>query len=295
MLTNYLLSDLEFFNNFKDTPLNRIQCIGTHNSAAYQLLHGNNNIPSVKKLDYLRYIPVVGCIIASWTLTQNQNIIHQLNSGVKALDLRVMYDVTKQDFFFSHTLLCAQARDVLLQIRKYVDSSPMAFVMLFIKPDYEHRSTFTPAVNANFKALIRDVLGDKLVKVSPTIPTLIECLGNQTQVFCGFIDDFSVESDMWNAAHFNSGWIQSTDPEAFYNGVKSFIQNFQPNLFNMIPIMITPDATTITNAVKGEFLHCHKTNLATISLDQQPLYTRLLSDGVDISRINVWWLDYVTK
>lgn len=293
MLTNYLLSDLDFYNKYKDTPLNRIQCVGTHDSAAYQLLHGNNNIPSVKKLDYLRYIPFVGCIIASWTLTQSQNVIHQLKSGVKALDLRIMYDVNKQDFFFAHTLQCAQARDVFLQIKNYIKSSPMAFVMLFIKPDFENRSTFTPAVNANFKALIREVLGVKLIPKTESFPTLIDCLGTQKQVFCGLIDDNSVEVDMWNASHFNSGWIQSTDPETFYNGVKSFIQNCQPNLINLIPIMITPDSATITNAVKSELLHCHKTNIATMSLDQQPLYTRLLSDGVDIGGINVWWLDFV--
>ena len=119
MLSSYLLSELDFYNKYKDTPLNRIQCIGTHDSAAYQLIHGNNNIASAKNLDYLRYIQLVGCIIASWTLTQNQNIYHQLKSGVKALDLRIMYDVKKKDYFFSHTLLCAQTRDVLLQLYSF--------------------------------------------------------------------------------------------------------------------------------------------------------------------------------
>ncbi len=293
MLRQLLLSNEDFYSKYKDTPLHKVHCIGTHDSACYQLIHGHNNVDKVKKLDYARYICCVNKIVKDWTLTQDHDIIQQLKMGVKALDLRVMYDVNKRDFFFSHTLLCVRADEVLEQIRAYLDSNPLAFIYIFIKPDSEHMISYTANIAADFKTMLRKILGKKLVTMNVIFPTISQCLLANQQVFCTFSDESDIVDDIWSNSYLYGTWVQATDREMFYQQVRAFVDQLPPYAIKHIPLPVTPTTDIVTADVKSRFA-CHGAqSVRTFSEEQEHTYERLSDEGANIDSVNIWWLDYL--
>lgn len=319
-LNEFLVSNNTFVEMYKNTPINKIPLLGTHDSASYTLIHGNNNDKLTKILDYVRYLGCVDDIIKEWTLTQKYSIYHQLKLGIRALDLRITYDQNTKEFYFTHTLFCEKAQSVLLDINKYLDENNNSFLMVLIKPDFQHRQTFTQNVNDTFKKMIHDIFGSKLISRSNTFPTLNECLKKNQNILCAFTDE-SITNNfdwLWGGDLFQGGWIQETDDELFYQGLKNFVK-YANNDYSVTHLSIakTPTTDTIKEDIKNRFtkplyieskytLIHHKIcqclytpqNLYQYSLKQNDIYNRLKSDSIsesfDMTHVTIWWIDYAS-
>jgi hypothetical protein len=286
-------ADVFFFQKHSDTPINELEIVGTHDSAAYQLMCGSDN-KWIQLANIGRWsIPGVGKIIKDWTLTQDSNIYSQLKKGVRALDLRVTY--FNGHFYFSHTFLCVRAVDALHDIKRYVDSHELSFVFLLFKPDWEYRSTCD--MNA-FKSLLFEILGDSVFVKKPeseaVFPTLNDCICANKHILCGFTEENSVSEDwIWGAEYFNSIWIQTLDDNAFYESAKNFILNTQKGRINHIPLVKTPTADVIKEDVLNRLKCCFydPQNLRVWSHFSQTVLERLKNENVSFA--GIYWLDYV--
>lgn len=289
-----LLSDSSFYEKYRDTPINKMQIIGSHDAGASQIMCGGEN-KWIRIGNVARYIiPGVDEIIKDWTLTQDLGIYEQLQKGIRALDLRVTYH--NGNFYFSHTFFCIRADKALREIRRYIDDvRELRFVCLFFKPDWEYRGTFD---TKEFQRLLLQIFDETLfVKRSYTFPTLGQCLSNQRQIFCGFTEESSdlLPEWIWGSDFFNGIWIQTLNDNEFYNSAKAFIQNSHAHKMNHIPLVKTPTTDVIKEDVKNRFKLCFykPQNLKVWSSFSSQVLYRLKSENVDTSSISVFWLDYV--
>ena len=320
-LSEFLISNDSFLEQYGDTQINKIPLLGTHDSACYKLIHGNNKDKLTRILDYARYAGgVVVSIIKEWTLTQKYSLYNQLSLGVRALDLRVTYDTITKGFYFTHTLFCIEARDALLEINRYINDNENVFIMILIKPDYQHKDTFDSDINDNFKRLVNDVFGSKLILRNDIFPTLKECIYKKQHVLCSFTEE-NINGDnfgwIWGGQLFRGGWIQETDDEYFYQGIKNYVKYANnEHTVNHISIAKTPTTDIIKEDVKNRFTKAlfvenkvslvHKKlsnclytpqSLFEYSKKQNSIFQRLMTDSVNehfsIKGITIWWIDFV--
>ena len=299
-----LLSNPDFLAKYGTTRLNDIQVIGTHDSACYQLICGNTNNKLVKILNPLRYIfPCVNSILKQWTLTQDKCILEQLRMGIRTLDLRVVYDPKKQQYYFTHTFYCVSALTVLKHIGDYLDSDRTAFVIVTIRHDSEHQ-TYTDERNTEFKQLVVSMLGSRAIPKPEDVtmyPTLDSVLENNQQLIIGFMDDQDDPGNrmIWGNRYFNGRWVQDTDDDAFYGNAMEFIRyQHNPLAINHIPLVKTPTVDIVKQDIKGRFLKCgyKPQSVRSWSAFGPNVYKRLkassVESGFDI-KTNIFWLDYV--
>ena len=320
-LNEFLISHDLFLEQYGDTQLNKLPLLGTHDSASYKLIHGNNKDKLTRILDYARYVGgIVDDIIKEWTLTQKYSLHTQLSLGIRALDLRVTYDTITKDFYFTHSLFCIRAQDGLFQINRYMNDNKNAFVMVLIKPDYQHKDTFDQDKSDSFKRMVNDSFGSKLILRSDTFPTLNQCIDKKQNVLCSFTNENMNGNDfnwIWGGQLFQGGWIQETYDEYFYQGIKNYVKYANnEHRVNHISIAKTPTTDIIKEDIKKRFtkvlfvdnkfnlLHkkicdCLYTpqSLFEYSKNQHKIFQRLVDDSVNehfnLKGITIWWIDFV--
>lgn len=321
-LTDFLIPNDLFYQKYQDTNINKIPLLGSHDSASYQLVHGNNKDKLTKILDYARYLGgIVDSTIKEWTITQKFNLYSQLSMGIRALDLRVTYDQNCNDFYFTHTLFCVKASDALSDINKYINENGNSFVQILIKPDFQHRNTFTLERKNTFKQLVTDTFGSKLISPAPVFPTLKECFEKEQQVLCAFTDDGSSYEfpSLWGGERFQGGWIQETNDDLFYQGIKNFVKYANnENTITHVSIAKTPTADVIKEDLKNRLINvlflentlslirrklfdCQYTpqNLDEYSKNQKIILEKLghdaITEGFDMNNITIWWADFIAN
>lgn len=289
-----LQNDEEFFQKYSDTPINKLQIIGSHDTAAYQLIGGSSNkwinLANIGRW----FIPGVDGFIKDWTLTQENTIIKQLTKGIRAFDLRVTY--YKGQFYFTHTFFCVPAEDALTQINDYVKTNANCFVLLIFKPDWEYRQTFDAVA---FRSLIRRTIDENywIKKVNTGgFPTLKECLSQGQHLLCGFTEEYGLQEDwIWGAEYFYGKWIQDLNDESFYQEVKNFVNTTTNSRINHIPLVKTPTADVIKQDIVNrlKFWSYKPQSIKIWSQFSHHVLSRLAEDQVDTSSVSIFWLDYV--
>lgn len=291
-----------FYNENKDKRINELCLIGTHDSACSQILYGGTNAKLVKILNPIRFfVPYVNDVVKDWTLTQSNSFLEQLEMGVRAFDIRV--SVTNNDeFYFSHTFFCIKAEDALQNILHYMETNPLAFIVLVFRFDTEHPYTYEQ--KNTFRHLIYTTFNTRLVTRhdnSISFPLLSSCIANGQQIYAAFINDASSPDEKWwfGGEYFNGAWIQDLDDELFYQNVRNFIQNQHVvDAINHIPIVKTPTTDTIVQEVKNRFFvgGYHPQSLRTWSHHQLAFLDRLKQDSIKLNfeiRTNIMWVDFV--
>ncbi|CAF0952656.1 unnamed protein product [Rotaria sordida] len=69
-----------------DEPISKLAIPGSHNSFAYDLTRTAGPDLSV---GLRRFLPLIGCFIKRWSVTQKETFIGQLETGIRYFDLRV--------------------------------------------------------------------------------------------------------------------------------------------------------------------------------------------------------------
>lgn len=295
-----LISDEIFYDLYKTFPINNLQVIGTHDSACYQLINGNTNSNLVRFANMFKWIPFVNNIIRDWTLTQDRNLYYQLKMGIRAFDLRVTYDPNTQDYYFSHTFFCVRAKEALNDIHRYFLENPHGFLFMIIKPDYEHRATFTPERNKIFKELIYGILGNMLIPKSfgNNYPKLETCIDNGKNIMCAILDmEFSTESWIWGSGKFIGKGITELDDEKFYQEVKHFVKD-EIGTISHISLVKTPTNESVKRDVKMRLTCKGRESLLTWSQKAYEILERLRADSFKENfyiTTNIFWLDFPVK
>lgn len=293
-----------------DKKINQIQFPGTHDTCAYQLTEGYNDNKWLKILQILRKLKCIDRIAREWTLTQELNITQQLELGIRFFDLRVMYDVGKEAFYFAHTLNCILADEWLNEVKSYLDAHPEVFCIFSIRPDHANRHTFDYQQALEFSNKMKEILGSRFViKRTPNpsqsgkflFPTLGECLSNREQILFIYNTDAPHEYGsewIWSFyLYADNVWYQTLSDEVLYQQIKEFIQKPEDPLDNRIKyISLTMSTSTsylVINILKNFFVPKNKRkNIYSMSYHIQKFLERYKEEGVVLDSMCGWLADF---
>jgi hypothetical protein len=104
------------FQRLSAKTLGEIALPGTHDTGAYVL--GDRKSPELSTAEWL--IGRALGVIKPWAITQRLDIKGQLDGGVRWLDMRTAW--AGDDFYFYHALLGPKTRDMLHQVRTFIDA-----------------------------------------------------------------------------------------------------------------------------------------------------------------------------
>lgn len=104
------------FAVLRNKTLAEITLPGTHDSGAWEL--SDHKSPERSTAEWLAGLSMN--ITKPWAITQRLDIRGQLVGGIRWLDMRTAFD--GNDFYFHHALLGVKTRDMLKQIRQFVDA-----------------------------------------------------------------------------------------------------------------------------------------------------------------------------
>jgi hypothetical protein len=104
------------FTTLADKTLAQVALPGTHDSGAYDL--SDRKSPERSTAEWLAGLGLN--ITKPWAKTQRLDIKEQLEGGIRWLDMRTAYDGS--DFYFHHALLGPKTRDMLRQIRAFIEA-----------------------------------------------------------------------------------------------------------------------------------------------------------------------------
>ena len=137
------------FATLRGKTLAEIALPGTHDSGAYVL--GDRKSPDRSTAEWLAGLSMN--ITKPWAITQRLDIKGQLEGGIRWLDMRTAVD--GNDFYFYHALLGPKTRDMLRQVRAFLD-----------EPGHEHELVVLEFCNwQGFSGESRDQLWRRLGKM----------------------------------------------------------------------------------------------------------------------------------
>lgn len=136
-------------------PFKDIIVVGSHDSATHRLdftatppMSGSISNDIFQILLELNLDPFTALIVGPPTLdltvTQHVCIAEQLEQGIRALDLRVLYNGTSETFFFAHSFAAVPFIETLQGIADFMNKHPREIVTIQIAPDWPHRHTTEP-------------------------------------------------------------------------------------------------------------------------------------------------------
>ena len=108
----------------KDYPINRIACLGTHDSFSYNI--NMSSKPNTNEPDNLSNTPVLNVIgkglMVRFARSQAHCVLEQLQRGVRFLDVRITY--VDNTFYTSHGFISETLENSLLQVLEFLDKNP---------------------------------------------------------------------------------------------------------------------------------------------------------------------------
>ena len=127
--------------------LNQITIPGSHDSATDKLsLKIASHVPSFYK--------VIPRFIRKWSKCQSLDVSGQLCAGVRYLDIRTVK--IKDEFRIVHACVGGPVKDVLVQVKSFVENTTHEIVIL----DFQHFYGLDENDHALFAAMVKETLGD---------------------------------------------------------------------------------------------------------------------------------------
>lgn len=146
----------QIYRSRPDTKLTAVAIPGTHDSATYNISILSRVAPG-SPFFYMLGKPLV----AGWAKTQFTDVYHQLLSGIRFLDLRVLY--RKNKCYVVHGLVSVSLQKVIKQVLRFAIEHPREIVLVWIELTYEiaHRLAPEEVVNVQERAKqeFRDYIG----------------------------------------------------------------------------------------------------------------------------------------
>lgn len=232
--------------------LQQITLPGTHDSGSANVTSVVIDVPgwidaAIKVADELG-IPV-GSIIDSWAQTQRKTIYEQFQSGIRYVDVRIVYYGGAWKIHHGPVLGLTTISQVLQNAYKFASDNPTEIVILELS--HQDPST-TPQQEAEMITLIHDTVYGRLwpksggfvpiSKMSEAQRNIIVTLtfGNDPYIWGGdtIINTYANSDDLQTMETYNNNQVQSWANHGIYPG----------NLFK-ISWTLTPNADTIFESI----------------------------------------------
>ncbi|KOC59583.1 PI-PLC X domain-containing protein 3 [Habropoda laboriosa] len=151
--------------SLKNVPIIHLAIPGSHDTMTYTIKRHSDVGP-----DEPRYIRVLGryCsfvskpIIFNWSITQDENIVDQLDNGIRYLDLRVATKPTDGYIYFVHGLYGSKIYQPLQEIAEWLSSHTTEIVIV----DFQHFHSFSETNHGHLVETIFRTFQAKLCPVA---------------------------------------------------------------------------------------------------------------------------------
>lgn len=276
-----------------DTPVHQVILPGTHNSGAYKV-NVDINLP---KTDVPNSLFDVGMkigewIIEDWTCTQKLSIKKQLDSGVRALDLRVARH--QGEFMICHNFACIPLKRALLHVKRFAEAHPTEIIYIRISKDYANRETMTKTRHdEKLFDMLNVHLGNYLFPRRNYLDiTVGEMREKGKTVIVNYDEPHISNSLIWALAVENVREWPSTLKEK-KKLLKRLVSSLPPNdgySTNRLEMTLTPDAEMIKDDVLNPF-DDHDSLLGLTKKIREVMFGWM--DKMDLKNFNIVEVDFV--
>jgi hypothetical protein len=256
------------------------------------------------------------------TLTQRGMIApFQLESGIRALDLRVLYNPANvqqslDPFFFSHSFAAVPMNETLRGVASFLTAHAGEVIIVQLSVDWEHRNQTLPHL-PTVMGIVRDILGEWLVPVpvenTSTYANFFVETSLATLVDAGHrvlfsLDETSVDvrsfPGIWNASAVNTFWPNGQTANMSMSTIDAYLYGADPSntmpennndQLNLVFFTITPsDASIVQNVLDHIWNLTNVTSLRDYAQEMRaPTLSALAKAvGVDKKRISIVSIDW---
>lgn len=255
------------------------------------------------------------------TLTQRGMIApFQLDSGIRAFDLRVLYNPDNlqrgvDPFFFSHSFAAVPMNETLRGIASFLSQHVGEVIVVQLSVDWEHRNETLPVLPTVVR-IVQDILGSWLVPVPASSSTLrsyfagvsLDDLVSANQRVLFSLDESTFNTTaytgIWDASAVNTFWPNGQTVNESMTTIVDYLYGNDPNTtmpndndgqLNLVFFTITPsDASIVENVLDHIWNLTNVTSLRDYAQDMRPPTLAMLAKavGVDKKRISIVSIDW---
>ncbi|XP_014254023.1 PI-PLC X domain-containing protein 3 [Cimex lectularius] len=277
-------------------PLIYLAIPGSHNSLTYTIKKYAKFSPDVTFL-FKKPIPVcIRPLIFRWCKTQDLSIRHQLENGIRYIDVRICTKQKSLDLFIAHGMYGGTVRPELEEINTFLNSHPKEVIII----DFQHFHSMDKDHHDRLIDIIKATFGSKICPVPPTSvesATLNYMHSNNYQVIIIYRSNTIICDIFWRGTQWPTFWPATMNPKDMINMCENAIRRRKSSSGLVSQGVLTAKATTImcpTGSVRKscahkalipmmEWLnHCYKDNLRVnvVIADFVNYHNNLLIKGV---------------
>ncbi|KAF0694386.1 Aste57867_14726 [Aphanomyces stellatus] len=188
-------------------PLNQITLLGSHNSGTYDIRGKTTSGDCDAKLaPYIKRIPGVALFVRQWAKCQRLTVAHQLEAGIRYLDVRVQVSPDGTSMRLCHSICGIDLDDFLDQVKGFLDAHPLELVVLDVNHIYVSEETH----HAHVLTRIIDRLGGT-ARIAPTAMPPSTSLhafraANVQVAVLYHHDPTALSHNVWPSHHITSPW-----------------------------------------------------------------------------------------
>ena len=288
----------ELAKDIRDTPLCRVGLPGTHDSGTYQFdkdmgASPDNDLTSTiqEKLGILGGVKdmILGNIFERLCQCQDMSIKDQLNMGVRYLDLRIVYHKESGKYYTCHGVYCADMKDIIDDINKFLSANPKEIVILDFNHLYDMEGQHNEFVNAMLATL-----GDKVADRQQVKPNskVSEFWKNGFQAVVLYCDKPTIKDypgKLWGPGNIQSPWPNVIETKELHEKLKGKVKERDPNTFFVLQGILTPDVELI----KKEILESGGASIKSIAVRCSPKVVDWVDEDWKQEPMNVVIVDFV--
>ena len=201
----------KWMQDFSSAPLNQLAMPGTHNSATYAI-KWNSKVASDAEKGIVRS-PILRPFVKKWSKCQRYSILHQLEGGIRYLDVRA--ELTKdKEIWLTHALRSITFEGLAEQVRTFLYENSTELVIIDVNHVYAPDGVSLCSAHHEFilKEMIERLGGAQHIAMpsddglKPSSP-LHEFIARGKRIVLVY-DDVKVATqlDVWTSRHIFSKW-----------------------------------------------------------------------------------------
>ncbi|KAH0546942.1 PI-PLC X domain-containing protein 3-like [Cotesia glomerata] len=284
-----ILSDnLEFWMtrlppSLKKIPIIHLAIPGSHNTMTYTIDRFNNVGPDEPaSLQFFgKYFSLISKpLIFNWSVTQYDDIVQQLNGGIRYLDLRLATktnnnnnnieanDIDNDNVYFLHGLYGDEVTQHLINIKNWLLLHPEEIIII----DCQHFYLFNERIHKRFVNKLKNIFKELICPSTINLQkiTLDWMASNRYQLILVYRNEIvRTEVNFWPSGLWPSPWPDTTRPRALVDFLDMRLKTRLADTGFVSQCLLTPDAKYILRHLCGS-LHrdlagaCRKTSLEWI-------------------------------
>lgn len=269
---NSWMADLA--SEISSTPLSEVCLPGTHDSATYQFHEDLGASPDSDltmaiqeklvvhdgergegKMGFFRKMGAVigatinnnalGMIFEKICRAQSLSVKEQLTSGIRYLDLRVVYHQDSDQYYSCHGVYCVNMKIIIQDVHEFLSANPKEIVLM----DFNHFYN----MDGYHEAFVNDLLaalGDCAADSSQLRPssTVVEFWNTNAQAVILYQHGPSVDTSggkLWSQEYIHSPWPETHNIEVLKTKLLDNVKGRSVEQFFVLQGILTPDGDLI--------------------------------------------------